>query len=679
MNASLPWSISSEFLPHGQCLLWESGLLWLHAIADSVIVLAYYSIPFILAYFVKKRSDLSFGWILHLFSAFIFACGTTHLMSIWTLWQPAYFVEGLTKVATAGLSILTAILLVKLVPQALTWPSPAQLERVNHELRSEIAQRRQVEMELRHTSEELQALIAARTTELATVNEAWHVETDERKRSAEALRKTQAQFNILAESAPVGIFNCDREGLIIYANERMIEMVGVTSQEEVRAEWGHALHPDDHDRVMTAWAHSVETGQPFRSEYRFVHRNGSVAWVLGQAYTIPSGDGTVMGFVGTLTDVTEDRAKEEQFRLVVESAPCGMLMTNSEGRITLINGQIEVLFGYARSELIGSSVEQLIPGRFRSAYSEMWQTFGHAPSVRGMGIGRDLFGLRKDNTEFAVEIGLNPIRTTDDAFVLATVVDITERKRAQLELERQTAELSRSNHDLEQFAYVASHDLQEPLRMVSNYCGLLARRYKGKIDHDADEFIDFAVEGAKRMKTLIDDLLMYSRVGRRGEAPIAIDAAKSVRTAVANLQIAIKERGAVIHYDSLPTVLADPSQLNQVFQNLIGNALKFSSDRPPVIRISACSIPGTKGRSQWQFSVQDNGIGFDQQYGERVFVIFQRLHTRTEYPGNGMGLAIVKKIVEHHGGRIWVESTPKMGTTFFFTLSGPLGESSTAA
>ncbi|HWV45084.1 MAG TPA: PAS domain S-box protein, partial [Nitrospira sp.] len=649
MNDLLPWSIPSGFLPHGQCLLWESGLIWLHMIADSAIVLAYYSIPFILANFVRKREDLSFGWMLHLFSAFIFACGTTHLMAIWTLWQPAYFVEGLTKVATAGLSIVTAILLVKLVPQALTWPSPAQLEKVNEELRSEIAQRLRVEAELREASDDLKALIEKRTTELA-------VETVERRRSIEVLRENKAQFKTLAEVAPVGIFHCDRDGFIKYSNERLIEMIGVTSQEEVGTAWGHALHPDDHDRVLAAWAHTVETSQPFRSEHRFVHPDGSVTWVLGQASTVPGENGTVMGFVGTLTDVTEDKAKEEQFRLVVESAPCGMLMVDSEGRITLINAQIEALFGYSRSELIGCPVEQLIPARFRNTQPEMRETFGHASSVRSMGVGRDLFGLRKDRTEFPVKIGLNPIQTEDDVFVLATVVDITERKHAERQLEQQAAELSRSNHELEQFAYVASHDLQEPLRMVSSYCGLLARRYKGKIDQDADEFIQFAVEGATRMKDLIDDLLTYSRVGRKGAAPVAIEATKSVRAAVANLQIAITEAGAVIHCDSLPTVFADPTQLIQVFQNLIGNALKFSSERPPVIRISACHLLDAKGSPQWRFSVQDNGIGFDSQYSERVFAIFQRLHTRSEYPGNGMGLAIVKKIVERHGGRIWVES-----------------------
>jgi PAS domain S-box-containing protein len=672
MNDFLSWSIPSGFLPHGQCLLWESGLIWLHVIADSAIVLAYYSIPFILANFVRKRVDLSFGWMLHLFSAFIFACGTTHLMGIWTLWQPVYFVEGLTKVATAVLSIVTAILLVRLVPQALTWPSPAQLEKVNEELRSEIAQRLRVEAELREASDDLKALIEKRTTEL-------EVETVERRRSIEVLRENRAQFKTLAEVAPVGIFHCDRDGFIKYSNERLIQMIGVTSQEEVGTAWGHALHPDDHDRVLAAWARTVETGQPFRSEHRFVHPDGSVTWVLGQASTVSDEDGTVMGFVGTLTDVTEDKAKEEQFRLVVESAPCGMLMVNSEGRITLINAQIEALFGYSRNELIGCLIEQLIPTRFRNAHPEMRKTYGHAPSVRSMGVGRDLFGLRKDGTEFPVEVGLNPIHAEEDVFVLATVVDISERKHAEQELERQTAELSRSNHELEQFAYVASHDLQEPLRMVSSYCGLLARRYKGKIDQDADEFIQFAVEGATRMKDLIDDLLTYSRVGRRGATPVTIEATKSVRAAVANLQIAITERGAVIHCDALPTVFADPTQLIQVFQNLIGNALKFSSERPPVIRISSCIISGIKGAPQWRFSVQDNGIGFDQQYSERVFSIFQRLHTRSEYPGNGMGLAIVKKIVERHGGRIWVESTPGAGTTFFFTLNGPLAEHSTAA
>lgn len=386
-----------------------------------------------------------------------------------------------------------------------------------------------------------------------------------------------------------------------------------------------------------------------------------------------------MGFVGTMTDVTEDKAKEEQFRLVVESAPCGMLMVNSEGRITLINAQIETLFGYSRNELIGCPVELLIPARFRNGHPEMRKTFDHAPSFRSMGVGRDLFGLRKDRTEFPVEVGLNPIQTEDDVFVLATVVDITERKHAEQQLELQAAELSRSNHELEQFAYVASHDLQEPLRMVSSYCGLLARRYKGKIDQDADEFIQFAVDGATRMKDLIDDLLMYSRVGRREKPLVMVDTDKVMQSALANLEVVVNETEASIVSEALPRVMADPIQLTQVFQNLISNALKFRGNRRPVIRVSARHSNEQQVPPQWIFSIQDNGIGFEPQFQERVFVIFQRLHTRAEYEGNGIGLAITKKIIERHGGTIWVESTPGTGTTFFFTLRGHVSERVNAA
>jgi light-regulated signal transduction histidine kinase (bacteriophytochrome) len=276
-------------------------------------------------------------------------------------------------------------------------------------------------------------------------------------------------------------------------------------------------------------------------------------------------------------------------------------------------------------------------------------------------------------------VGFSHIELNSAKQILATVVDITERKQAERQLEQQTAELSRSNRELEQFAYVASHDLQEPLRMVSSYCGLLARRYKGKLDRDADEFIQFAVDGATRMKDLIDDLLAYSRVGRQEKPLVMVDAGESVRSALANLEIAIKETGASIIYAALPRVIADPVQLTQVFQNLISNALKFRGSRRPVIHVSARHSNERQAPIQWMFSIQDNGIGFEPQFQKRVFVIFQRLHTREEYEGNGIGLAITKKIIERHGGTIWVESTPGTGTTFFFTLRGHVSERVDAA
>jgi hypothetical protein len=231
----------------------------------------------------------------------------------------------------------------------------------------------------------------------------------------------------------------------------------------------------------------------------------------------------------------------------------------------------------------------------------------------------------------------------------------------------QAEELARSNKELEQFAYVASHDLQEPLRMVGSYMQLLAERYQGQLDERAERYIAYAVDGANRMKRLIDDLLAYSRAGTQSTALVPTDSQAVLEDVLGGLQVAIEEKQATVTHDPLPTVLADEVQLGQVFQNLIANALKFSNEAPPRIHVGA---QRDAERGAWRFSVADNGIGLDPKFAERIFVIFQRLHGPTEYPGTGMGLAICKKIVERHGGRMWVESQPGQGATFYFTLPG---------
>jgi light-regulated signal transduction histidine kinase (bacteriophytochrome) len=270
---------------------------------------------------------------------------------------------------------------------------------------------------------------------------------------------------------------------------------------------------------------------------------------------------------------------------------------------------------------------------------------------------------RADGSLYPVDVHLQLFDQAGRQNFLAIILDITERKQAEAELNRTLEELKYSNAELEQFAYVASHDLQEPLRGIAGLSQLLQQRYQGQLDSRADEYITHIVDGTQRMQTLINDLLAYSRIGRRGAAIQVTEAELALKSALENLNMAIHEYGAKVTNESLPTVRADATQFIQLFQNLIGNAIKFRADRPPQIHIGV-----TDAQDFWQFCVRDNGIGIEPQYFERVFQVFQRLHTRREYKGTGIGLAICKKIIERHGGRIWVQSELGQGSTFYFTL-----------
>jgi signal transduction histidine kinase len=270
-----------------------------------------------------------------------------------------------------------------------------------------------------------------------------------------------------------------------------------------------------------------------------------------------------------------------------------------------------------------------------------------------------------DEPDGAREIRYYPITDRTGAPIAACRIerDISERKRFEDMLVRQSDELRRSNAELEQFAYVASHDLQEPLRMVASYMQLLAERYHGRLDAKADRYIGYAVDGARRMQALINDLLLLSRVNSRGSEFTPVDCEKIVRQVLHDLDVSARESKAVVELGPLPTLLADERQIAQLFQNLIGNALKFRADRTPVICVAA-----EQQQDHWLFKVQDNGIGIAPECVERIFIMFQRLHSREQYSGTGIGLAICKKIVERHNGRIWVESEPGAGATFLFTL-----------
>lgn len=344
------------------------------------------------------------------------------------------------------------------------------------------------------------------------------------------------------------------------------------------------------------------------------------------------------------------------FEQIVESSQNGVVLVDHTSHIVLVNRETERMFGYTRSELLGKPIEILVPDSVRASHRVSREGFIDEPRSREMGAGRDVFGRRKDGTKIAIEIGLRPIQSQHGSFVLASVVDISPRKKAE-------EELRRSNEELERFAYVASHDLQEPLRTVTSYLQLLSRRYGDKLGADAGEFIGYAVAGATRMQRLIEDLLVFSRVGTQERRFEPHDANAVLQEALDDLRASITAAHAQVTSDALPRVLADEGQLEQVFTNLISNALKFRGTEVPRVHVSA----ERDGRF-WRFAVRDNGVGIDPKYFEKIFVIFQRLYARDKYEGTGVGLAICKKVVEGHGGRIWVESMPGNGTAFMFTL-----------
>ena len=519
-------------------------------------------------------------------------------------------------------------------------------------------------------------------------------------------QQIQDKFRVLfhaVEQSPCAILITDKNGSIEYVNPKFVQVTGYTSEEAI-GKTPRLLKSGEmpSEEYKNLWD-TITSGHEWRGEFYNRKKTGEFYWAHASISPIKDSEGSITHFVGIQEDITERKQmelslealneslelrvaerttelaeSEEKFRNISAAAQDAIIMLDNEEKVSFWNNAAENMFDYTKEEVIGKNLHKLIvPEKYRKDHLNGFERFKNTGKGSILRKTIELSALRKDGTAFPIELSLSEVKLKDKWNAIGIIRNITQRKRiserllaeisehkrAREKLKRIVTELERSNSELEQFAYVASHDLQEPLRMVSSYTQLLARRYKGKLDADADEFINFAVDGANRMQRLIQDLLEYSRVGTRGKPFKPTDCAVVYDRALVNLHIAVEDSSAVVTHNNLPTVMVDSSQLVQLFQNLIGNAIKFHGKGAPRIHVSA-----EQKDNDWVFSVSDNGIGIDPQYADRIFVIFQRLHKNTEYSGSGIGLAICKKIVERHGGRIWMESELGKGTTFYFTI-----------
>ncbi len=496
-----------------------------------------------------------------------------------------------------------------------------------------------------------------------------------RKDAERHLAQMEGRYRGLLEAAPDAMVVVNQDGEIVLLNVqaekqfgyRRDELVGQKVKNIIPEGFAERLISDSTRSAADALAQQIGTGIELIAR----RKNGSDFPIEIMLSPLESAEGILVTAAIRNISVRKDAERhlaqmEGRYRGLLEAAPDAMVVVNQGGEIVLLNVQAEKQFGYRRDELVGQKVKNIIPEGFAERLIADALRSAEDALAQQIGTGIELTGRRKNGSDFPIEIMLSPLESAEGILVTAAIRDITKRKKAEAHLLQKVEELNRSNEELGQFAYIASHDLQEPLRMVASYTQLLSRRYKGKLDSDADEFISFAVDGASRMQRLIQDLLAYSRVGTIEMDLLDTSSEEALQQALINLRGAIEEKGALVTHDPLPTVLADETQLIQLFQNLVGNAIKYQNPGVPRVHISAAKNGGKK----WMFSVKDNGLGIDPQYFEKIFGVFQRLHKREEFAGTGIGLAICKKIVERHGGSISVESQPGQGSIFRFVLAG---------
>jgi PAS domain S-box-containing protein len=483
-------------------------------------------------------------------------------------------------------------------------------------------------------------------------------DVSERKRAEEALRESEERYRTLFAYAPDGILIADSKSYYLDANPSICRTLGYNRDELIGLHASDIVTPAEIQNIGPA-LDAINANSHYSREWQFRRKDGSVFAAEVIATLMP--DGNLMGMIRDITD--RKRAEETQVKLaaIVESSDDAIIGKTLDGFITTWNSGAEQIFGYTAGEAVGRLISLLIPQDRLHEEMKIQARLGRGDRIEHFETVR----IAKDGRAIDVSLTMSPIRNSAGKIVGVSKIlrDITARKRVEESLARQTEELTRSNLELERFAYVASHDLQEPMRTIQSFAQLLHRNCRENLKGDSAEYLRFIIGGVERMKSLINDLLAYSRVGSQRTAFVPADCEAICATVLDNLRASIEAHQAIVTVEPLPVVMGDATQLGQIFQNLLVNAIKFHGQRTPHVHVSA-----KETEHEWVFSISDNGIGIAPEYFERIFIIFQRLHTIEEYGGTGIGLAICKKIAEQHGGRIWVESVIGEGSTFAFSI-----------
>ena len=539
-----------------------------------------------------------------------------------------------------------------------------------------ISERSNAMEQLREQHAQLERRVEQRTTELQRLNRELHEDIAARTRAERELRESEQRFRLLIDGIQdYAIFRLDPEGSITSWNHGAQKIFGYPAAEIVGRSF-ECLYPDA-DIVGRKPARELDAAARngrYEEQGTRVRKDGSTFRANSIITALNEETGGLRGFAKITRDITDrTEAEETRARLaaIVESSQDAILSRDLDGWILSWNAGAERLLGYAAADAIGRDLAMVPPERQREL-TENRQLLLQGKLVSNYQTVR----VARDGRRIDVSLSGSPIKDgSGNVIGMASILrDITELKQAEQALQKahdelekrvaeRTAELSRINAELEKFAYVASHDLQEPLRTVINFSDMLNRRYQDRLDADGREFLGFIVTGVTRMRRLIDDLLEFSRTGHERVVRQIVDAEEVLGRVLANLAQSLAESAAVVTHDPLPTVLADAGQLEQLLQNLVGNAIKFRSDKRPLVHVGI-----EEQAADWLFSVRDNGIGLDPRFANRIFEMFQRLHSVGKYVGSGVGLAICKKIVERHAGRIWVESDEGQGAVFYFTL-----------